>query len=191
MELGIRRQLIIDITLNNLNTGHFGIEHRLFLEKKAGESAQHVVMKFLSWLILFRPGLVVERSVGEHYKPDLVRLRPNGDVSDWIDCGQTSLTKLSSIVARHRETQFTIVKSKPSALRHYYQRAVARKKTLEAIQYLSFQSPGINPICAALRKRHKIVATVGEGPDVLFLSIDGYDSDVRLFRLGAWSEPSL
>ena len=188
MELGIRRQLVLDITLNNLFTGHFGIEHRLFLEKKAGESAQHVVMKLLSWLILFRPGLEVERSVGEHYKPDLVRIQSNGDVGSWVDCGQTSLTKLSSIVARHRETQFTIVKSRPSALKHYYQRAVTRNRRLETIQYLSFQPPGIMPICANLRKRHKVVATVGEGPDVLFLSIDGYDSEVRLFRLGAWSD---
>ena len=102
MELGIRRRYVLDVTLNNLYTQHFGVEHRLFLEKLAGESIQHVVMKLLTWLITYRPGLEIEMPIGEHYKPDLVRRDEAFQVTQWADCGQTSLTKLDAIVARHR-----------------------------------------------------------------------------------------
>ena len=186
MELATHRRLVIDITLNNQYTGHFGIDTRLFLEKKVGESARHVAMKLLSWMALYRPGLEIEKSIGEHYKPDLVRVTRAGDVTHWIDCGQTSLTKLKTIVARYRDTEFTIVKSKPSELRHYFREAISRESSLESVQYLAFEIPAIHDICTRLHKRHSITVTVGGGLNVMYLDIDGEDLEVRFFRQGYW-----
>ena len=188
MELGIRRRYVLDVTLNNLYTQHFGVERRLFLEKLAGESIQHVVMKLLTWLITYRPGLEIEVPIGEHYKPDLVRRDDALQVTQWADCGQTSLTKLDAIVSRHQATEFTITKTTPSELRHYHRRAVARKSSLAGVLYLSFEYPGITPICREIKKRHRLVATVGEGPDTVYLSIDNVDFEVILFRLGGWPD---
>ena len=138
------------------------------------------------WFVFYRPGLEIEASVGEHYKPDLVHRNKDLEVTHWIDCGQTRLTKLDAIVARHRAAKFTIVKEKPSELRHYHRRAIARNNRLEQIQYLAFDPPGLQPLCRLLHKRHKLVVTVFDGPDTVFVSVDGQDVEIRLFRLGAW-----
>ena len=118
MELGIRRRLVLDITLNNLFTGCYGVEERLFLDKLAGESIRHVAMKLLAWLVTYQPGLEIEASVGEHYKPDLVRVDHNGKIRDWVDCGQTSITKLKAVYRRHSDATIVIVKASRGELHH-------------------------------------------------------------------------
>ena len=186
MSLEIRQRFVLDIVLNNMYTRQFGIEQRLFIEKQVGESIEHVAMKLLTYLITYTPGLEIEVSIGDHYKPDVVRVSPAGEVVLWGDCGQTRLTKLATVSNRHRHATFVITKKTQSELRHYYRRAVARFEHLAGVNYLAFAPPGLAPICAALHKRHRITATVDEGPDMVYLSLDESDWALPLIRLGAW-----
>lgn len=80
--------------------------------KKSYESTEHVLMKALLWALYLPdyPGLVVEVSVGDRYKPDLVALDEHGEARFWAEAGEASTAKIRSLARRYRRTHFALAK---------------------------------------------------------------------------------
>ena len=89
---------------------------KLVLVKKRGESIEHVLTKAVLWA-LYReryPGLAVEVTVGDVYKPDLVMVAPppGGRAYGperpvfWAEAGKVSEAKWRSLFRRFPETHF-------------------------------------------------------------------------------------
>ena len=77
---------------------------RIHLIKKPGESSEHVFLKAFIWA-LYRtdyPGLEIEKSIGDRYKPDAIAFSP-GDPDRavfWAEAGQVKPGKVISILRR-------------------------------------------------------------------------------------------
>jgi hypothetical protein len=80
--------------------------------KRSVESARHVVMKALLWALYLPqyPDLVVEISIGDRYKPDVVSLDRWGDPRFWGEAGEVGVDKIRSLVRRYRRTHFALAK---------------------------------------------------------------------------------
>jgi len=67
-------------------------------------------MKALLWALYLPhyPELTVEISIGDRYKPDVVALDAQGSPVFWGEAGQVGLTKIRSLLRRHRRTHFAI-----------------------------------------------------------------------------------
>lgn len=85
---------------------------RLVLVKGPNESLRHVLMKAGLWALLLpdHPGLAVERSVGDRFKPDLVALDAEGRPTLWAEAGALSPQKITSLARRFREARFVFAK---------------------------------------------------------------------------------
>jgi len=82
---------------------------KLILVKKPVESLRHVVMKALLWALYLPqyPQLLVEVSIGNKYKPDLVHTASDGPVF-WGEAGTVSTAKLRRLLKRFPRTHFAL-----------------------------------------------------------------------------------
>lgn len=85
---------------------------RLVLRKKANEKSSHVVMKALLWALFLPsyPDLMVEVSVGDRSKPDVVCLDSAGVPLFWAEAGQVSVAKVERLCRKFRSTHLVVAK---------------------------------------------------------------------------------
>jgi hypothetical protein len=85
---------------------------RIVLVKKPVESGSHVLMKALLWGLYLPayPDAMVEYSIGDRYKPDVVALDPTGEPIFWGEAGKVGVEKIRSLVRRYRGTHFALGK---------------------------------------------------------------------------------
>lgn len=79
--------------------------------KRANERTEHVLMKAFLWSLYLKeyPDLLVEISIGDRYKPDVVSLGPDGP-RFWGEAGEVGKRKIASLARRYRATRFAIGK---------------------------------------------------------------------------------
>lgn len=85
---------------------------KVVLWKKRSETSEHVLMKAFLWA-LYLPeyeDLIVEYSIGDRYKPDVVSLDPHGEPRFWGEAGKVSVEKIESLARRFPRTHFAMAK---------------------------------------------------------------------------------
>ncbi len=96
-------------------------EHRrekLVLASQSSESAWHITLKLLGYLLYYQDRPAIERSVDWHYKPDLVAMNGHG-VDLWIDCGVIGVKKIERVSAWLKpEARFVILRSQHRDAHH-------------------------------------------------------------------------
>ncbi|HBS03844.1 MAG TPA: hypothetical protein DEA96_02690 [Leptospiraceae bacterium] len=86
---------------------------KLHLIKKPLESSEHVFLKAFVWSLYLDqyPNLMVERSIGDRYKPDVVALdESNLRPVFWAEAGQVKPQKIESILRRFEDLHFVIAR---------------------------------------------------------------------------------
>ncbi len=88
----------VEALITNEPRGVYGVEHVVMIHKRSGESRDHVVLKLLGVLLFFHEGLVVEdRERTGVYRADVSRRGVDGQVQQWIECGDVSAFKLDRL----------------------------------------------------------------------------------------------
>ena len=170
----MRVKLNLELVLNHEPQGLYGLERRVFMIKGRGESMQHVMMKFLSYVTLYHDDLLIEARAGQHYKPDLVRFDLTGTPVQWVDCGQTAIKKLDVISRKNYETYIDIVKKSRSELALYKRQANARIAYPDRVRYWTFGRAFLDELCSLMSAgRHTVHATVSQEHAELYLLVDG------------------
>jgi len=175
--LDLKLQLVLDVTLHDAAAGWRGVEERVFLTKRRGESLDHVLMKLCGWLLFYHPELRIELSAEQHYKPDLVRLDERGDPVQWIDCGHTALRKLDRIASKNRKTTIDIIKPVERELRLFKAAADEKIARPERVRYFAFREGFLEELGTRVRGRHQLIATVTGAQESLDLAIDPETDD--------------
>jgi len=187
--VGVREKWNLELTLNHAGRKAWDHTERLIVLKKRGESAEHVAMKVLAYLLLYQDGLAIEASADQHYKPDVVLLDDQGQPRIWADCGTTSVKKLDKISAKNRLTLITIIKTHVTELKSYKKAAASSLRRPEQVRWWSFQDHFVTDLAQRLRGRHTIEASVSpepEDPDLpshIYLIVDGEPIDSPVLRL--------
>ncbi|MGC4123093.1 MAG: YaeQ family protein [Myxococcales bacterium] len=181
--LGLKLQLVLEVRLNHAALGVRDLRERVFLTKKRGESLDHVLMKFLSWLLFYHPELRIEVEADQHYKPDLVRFDERGAPLQWVDCGQTALKKLDRIASKNRKTLIDIVKPTERELRLFKDAADSKIARPERVRYFAFRDGFLNELAERVHGRHQVEATVVGDAEGLELVIDGVAISSPVVRL--------
>ena len=134
---------------------------RVIFSSFPGESTWHVSLKLLAYLIYRRRDPLVERAVGQRFKPDLVVLKDDGRVRLWIDCGETSIRKLERVVARNPIARVVIVKDTVRHLEGYRALADAALRDTSRVLYLAPDDALIDGMAAAMRQRNRVHFAMG------------------------------
>ncbi len=110
------------------------VHRQLVFSKKAWESNEHVFLKAFLWALYVDeyPDLLIERSIGDRYKPDVFAADAAGQPAFWGEAGQTRAAKVESILKRFAGLHFVIAKwnHQMPLLIQQYERAVAKSRGL-------------------------------------------------------------
>jgi uncharacterized protein YaeQ len=128
------------------------VDKKLILVKSALELRSHVVLKLLSFVLYYDPGLRIETELGMHYVPDLAIPGDHGIPRMWIDCGKIAVRKVDSLATKLKTTEIVIVKETQRELEQF--RRVIDKKVEHAdrIGYLAFEPEFVVGIANAIVK---------------------------------------
>ena len=189
--MAIRRKLNLELVINHEPLHLYGERARLITVKGSRESWEHVMMKLVSYVLFYHEDLEVERRIGQHYKPDLVRLDLRGEPVQWIDCGKTTLRKLDRITRSNQGTFIDIVKPSRTAMRHYKRMADEQLALPERVRYWAVDANFLRALAAQLTGRHELVATVAPDGEHLYVSVDGAPAlDTRIECAGQPPTPA-
>ncbi len=80
--------------------------------KRVNERREHVLIKAFLWALYLPhyPALLVEVSIADRYKPDLVSPGAQGETAFWGEAGRVTPAKIRSLVRRYRDTHFALAK---------------------------------------------------------------------------------
>jgi hypothetical protein len=137
---------------------------KIILESRAGESARHIALKILAYL-LFRDApeaegqpVRIEQSVGQRHKPDLVATESGTDrVLLWIDCGQIETQRLGRIAAKNNGARILVLKPTEREARLYVSAAakhmpeLGKPGTAESVRCLGFDPDFLTDVLAEVR----------------------------------------
>ena len=117
-------------------------QRKLILAKGAGESERHVLLKALVFAryVDQYPDLLVERSLGQRYKPDLVALGNYQTVRFWAESGVTSRDKVRWLVKHVRSGHLVFARQAGTGdpFPDLVAEAVAREPRHGLVEVLSF-----------------------------------------------------
>lgn len=161
---------------------------RLVLVKSEGELREHVVMKLISYLYFYTPGLQIEMDAGMHYKPDVVMLGAGGNPEIWIDCGYISVVKAESLARKLRRTKIVIVKQSMAEIRQFRALLERRGVDVERIVFLGFENSFIASVAEGLDRKND-VTLYPVIDDVWGLAVNDRIFESRFFLIPS-SDPS-
>ncbi len=158
------------------------VKKKLILVKNENEHREHVVLKLLTYILLYDPRLKIEADIGMHYKPDLVIEGEHGVPEVWVDCGQIALEKAEKLSRKLRNTRLVFVKETQSEMGRF--KATVDKKVEHAnrIEYLAFDDGFVENIAAHLGRSNELTLyEVDE--NTIGMAFGGEVFESHLFRI--------
>ncbi len=165
-------------------TFNIAAEHippKLVLTKAEGESEGHLMLKFLSYLLYYRPGIKVEYRIEQHFQPDLIVEGDNFQPLLWVDCGNTTLKKLDKVATKNHHCDIYIVKENEYQLRVYYQKAQKRVKHVERVEFICFDDTFVSVLVEGLQRTNEVRVNTLEPSKYLSLTFNDqiYESAIK------------
>ena len=90
------------------------LPRRIIIGRQDSETAGHVILKLLAYVLFYRPRLQMEMDLDRDslpFAPDLVELDYELRPKFWVECGECSMSKLRKLAVKLPECEFWIVKS--------------------------------------------------------------------------------
>lgn len=159
--LGLRTTLRLDLAIDHAPPGPAGVRERVTLEKRAGESADHVLLKLLGFALHHRPGLAIEASADQKYKPDLLLADPDGTVRLWIDCGHVGPHKLAEVLRRNRAAEVVVLKATERQARLFASSAAKRLRATDRLRLEAFRDGFLAELGELVADRGRLEVRVG------------------------------
>jgi hypothetical protein len=93
------------------------LPERVFIGRKETETAKHVLLKFLGFVLFHRERLQIEAQLHDDnipFTPDLVQLDYMMRPALWVECGEVTVAKLEKLAVKVPEAEIWIVKRSPT-----------------------------------------------------------------------------
>src|SRR5689334_17093342 len=105
-----------------------GFPSKLIVGRQDTETAGHVLLKALGYLLFFRERLQVDVNLHDPaipYRPDLVQLDYELRVRLWVECGECNVIKLDRLAVKVPEAEIWVIKRSLTAAEDLW-RAMAK-----------------------------------------------------------------
>ena len=158
-----------------------GERRKLVMTRSVEESEHHLAMKLMAYLMYFEQQPMVEFSVGQHYKPDLVCCS-DGYVDLWIDCGDIGIHKLDRVTTTNHRARIVVVKPTQRSAISYKRLADRRLRRPERVGYVWFDNEFLDALVESLSTRNELVAEIDRDRTLIEIEVNGAMLRSRLNR---------
>jgi uncharacterized protein YaeQ len=135
------------------------LPYKILLGQQEHETAGHILLKVLGYLLFFRERLEIEGRLHNDnipFSPDLVQLGYELRPKLWVECGECSVSKLHKLAVKVPEAELWIMKRSEADARHLW--AAMAKEDLRRDRYnlIGVDAEMFNEMRELLRERNEI-----------------------------------
>ncbi len=149
------------------------LPYKLILGQEDTQTAAHVLLKLLGFLLFFRERLQIEPSLHEEdipFRPDLVQFDYQLRAALWVECGECTAEKLDRLAVKVPEAELWVLKgslAEAEALAHSMARHGLRRNRY---RLLAFDAAFMEELATLLTPRNRVFWVRGtfDPPNVQF-----------------------
>lgn len=136
-----------------------GVPDRLIVGRQEEESAVHIVLKALSFLLFYRERI----QIGGHlytdnipFVPDLLQLSYEGHPTFWAECGESEPARLKKIVAKAPDAEIWWVREKEGEMDRMCAQLKKAGVRPGRIKMLGIPDELVQNLCQSLQAKNEI-----------------------------------
>jgi uncharacterized protein YaeQ len=147
------------------------------------ETTEHLLLKIAAFLFFFEKNPTIETAAthialqGQDYWPDLLAADLTGGVTLWVECGKTTLHKLSKVSRRFRDARVIVLTTHPRQGRQ--QAEEVAREGLRGIEVWSFAEGEFQRWAAAAGEQNDIIGEASETSLNLVINSELYLTDLE------------
>ena len=140
-----------------LQTEEQNNQEKLVIAGSQGEMDWHIALKLLAYLMFFKEKLVIEQSIGWHYKPDLFALDEYQELKIWIDCGNIEIKKIDKLATKiGTSRQFYIFRKNQKDMSRLQQNIQKKVKHAKRVKLVCFEDNFVDSLSEQLDVTNEI-----------------------------------
>jgi uncharacterized protein YaeQ len=152
---------------------HRNLPPKIIIGRQETETLLHVALKFLGYLIFYRPRLQIETNLHMNsipFVPDLVELDYELRPKLWVECGECSVSKLNKLAVKAPEAEIWIMKRSLAAARHLMEGMAKEELRRKRYRLLALDEGLVDEFCELLKPRNQLLWVEGgfEPPSLKF-----------------------
>jgi uncharacterized protein YaeQ len=155
----------------------------LILFPKVQETDDHLALKLAAYLLFFPEHPTPEASTqhpalqGQDFEPDLLAVDESGGVKLWIECGKTTLHKLTKVTRRFRDARVVMVIAEPHEARQMAEEV--EDEGVQNVEILSFADGEFSRWRELVLERNDIIGDSTETSLNLVINDHPYMTDLE------------
>jgi len=145
-----------------------GAERRLLLVSGPNEPEEHLALKLAAYLLFWAEEPALEASfknpalAGFDFLPDLLALDADGGIGLWVECGSTTLNKLTKLTRRVPRGRIVVLKESEREARRLREELRAELTREARIEVLAWPGESFREWAGALRESNEVYGESGE-----------------------------
>jgi len=154
------------------------LEESVVVARHPSETAEHLVLRMLSWCLLRRDGLAFGAGLSDGDASDLQVMAPGGGYALWVECGAADLEKVRRVASQNAGCEVEVVFSGPRRRAELLAQLEGHEKSRKGLDRVRLRT--VDPALVAALSRHeerrqKWTVTIVEGH--LYVEVDGEAHD--------------
>ena len=141
--------------------------HKIIIGQREGESATHVVLKLLGYLLFFRERLQIEPRLDLDlipYEPDLLQFDYELRPVLWVECGECNVAKLDRLAVKVPEAEIWVIKRSVADAETLLRYMAKEKLRRQRYQLIGLEAELVTELTGLLAARNEVY-WVGGGFD--------------------------
>ena len=141
------------------------LPRKIIIGRQDPETRLHVALKFLAYLIFFRPRLQIATNLHMDsipFVPDLVQLDYELRPKLWVECGECSVGKLNKLAVKVPEAEIWVMRRSQADAEHLLQAMAKEELRRQRYHLLALEAEMVDEFCAQLRPRNELLWVGGE-----------------------------
>lgn len=138
--------------------GRRPLPHKILFGLGLNETARHIVLKFMAWVLFHRERLMVETSVQNDsipFVPDLCQLGYDMRPALWVECGDCSVAKLHKLGAKCPEAEIWVVKASLAEVQSLMRSMAREELRTDRYDLLALDPETVGELIGLIRERNE------------------------------------
>ncbi|MHB1307590.1 MAG: YaeQ family protein [Limisphaerales bacterium] len=169
-------------------SGRRGLPSKIILGQRVTETAGHVLLKLLAYLIFFRERLQIDPRLDPDeipFEPDLAQLDYSLRPVLWVECGECSVNRLDRLAVKVPEAAIWVVKRSEAEVAELIPAMAHQKLRRDRYHLLGLDAAMFEEALGSLRSRNEVFwMEAGFDPCRLQFDFNGlwFDAPFRVWK---------
>ena len=161
-----------------------GGSRKLVLVPNENEKFEHLALKLAAYVLFWDDDLTVDASakhpalLGQEHRPDLMGTDVTGAVGLWVECGHTTLNKISKVLKRFPYARVAVLKENLAQAKRFREE-IEGEVPVDRVELLYWQAGGFQAWVGLVDEKTEVVGDATRSSMNLVVNDQVYMADLQ------------